>query len=289
MSKVSIIGAGNVGATAAFVILMKRLADVVMVDIVDSVLGKALDMQQAATIEKIDNKIIGTTDFSEIKNSDIVVVTAGKPRTPDIKTREDLLEVNKGIIDNVLTQVKQYCPNAILIIVTNPLDLLVNYIIGQGFDSRKVIGQSGTLDSARFKTFLGKGSEGMVIGYHSDDMIPVVSAAKINGVSVSEVLSQEEIDQIIERTRKGGKEIGNLLGTTAYYAPGAAIAQMVDAVLNDANEVIPCCVKVDGQYGIVNTCLGLPCKLGKEGAEIVEIELSEEEMNSLKASVNKRK
>ncbi|MCK4588801.1 MAG: malate dehydrogenase [Nanoarchaeota archaeon] len=288
MPKVSIIGAGNVGATAAFVILMKKLADVVMVDIVDAVKGKALDIQQAGTIENIQNTIIGTKNYEEIKNSDIVVITAGKPRTPDM-TREDLLETNWKIVKSILEEVKKHCPDAILIMVTNPLDLLVNLVIKQGFNPKKVIGQSGVLDSARFKTFLGKNSEGMVIGYHSDDMIPLISTAKINGKPITEVLTKEQINQIIERTRKGGKEIGNLIGTTAYYAPGAAIAQMTKAILNDTNEIIPCCVKVDGQYQITETCLGLPCKLNKQGAEIIEIPLSQEELNQLKESVKKRK
>ena len=176
MAKVSIIGAGNVGATAGFVILMKKLADIVLVDIVDSVLGKALDMKQAGTIEGFPNSVIGTKDFSEIKDSDVVVITAGKVRTPDM-TREDLLEGNSKIVKGILGEIKEHCPNAFLIIVTNPLDLLVDMVIKEGFDKKKVIGQSGVLDSCRFMTFLGKGSEGIVIGYHSDDMIPVVSCA----------------------------------------------------------------------------------------------------------------
>lgn len=283
MPKVSIIGAGNVGATAAFVILMKELADVVMVDIVDSVKGKALDMQQAGAIEGFTNSVVGTKDFSEIKDSDIVAITAGKVRTPEM-TREDLLEGNWKIVKNVLGEVKRYCPNAFLVIVTNPLDLLVDLVIKEGFDRKKVVGQSGVLDSARFKTFLGRGSEGMVIGYHSDDMVPLVSCAKLDGF-----IDEEEMKMIIERTKKAGAEISKLMGTSAYYAPGAAIAKMVEAILKDTKEMMPCCVAANGEYGLNDICVGLPCRLGKEGAEIVEIELSEEEKNSLYDSVEKRK
>lgn len=287
MPKVSIIGAGNVGATAAFIILMKKIADVVMVDIVDAVKGKALDMQQAATIENLGNTIIGTKNFEEIKDSDVVVITAGRVRTPDM-TREDLLESNWKIVKSVLENIKTYCPNTFLIIVTNPLDLLVDLVIKEGFNKTKVVGQSGVLDSARFMTFLGKGSEGMVIGYHSDDMIPAISCAKINGQEACKVLDSEKLQAIVERTKKGGAEISSLMGTSAYYAPGAAIAKMVDSVINNKNQIMPCCVAVDGQYGISNACVGLPCKLNKQGAEIVEIKLSDEEINQLKESVNKR-
>jgi len=284
MPKISIIGAGNVGATAAFIILNQKLADVTMVDIVDAVKGKALDIEQAGTILGFQNQIIGTTDFTEIKDSDIVIITAGKPRTPEIKTREGLLEVNKKIIDSVLEQIKQHCPDAIIIAVTNPLDLIVDYIIRQGFNPKKVIGQSGVLDSARFRTFLGKDSQGMVIGYHSNDMVPLVSSAKIKGKPVSEL---EKIQSVVERTRKGGKEITNLLGTSAYYAPGAAIAKMVETIFKNSDEVIPCCVKSGGHYNI-DACVGLPCRLSQNGAEIVEVPLSEEEKNQLKESVEKR-
>jgi malate dehydrogenase len=289
MAKVSIVGAGNVGATAGFVMLMNKVADIVLVDIVDAVKGKELDMWQAGTVENFENTIKGTTDFSEIKDSDVVVITAGKPRTPDIKTRENLLAINEKIVGSVLEHIKQHCPDAIIIIVTNPLDLLVDFVIKQGFDKKKVIGQSGALDSTRFMTFMGKGSEGMVIGYHSDDMIPVVSQAKINGQSALEVLGKEKMDAIVARTKKGGAEITKLVGTSAFYAPGSAISQMVDSIVNDKNAIIPCCVAVDSQYGLNDVCLGLPVKLDKNGAEIVEIPLSEDEMAQLKASVEKRK
>lgn len=288
MSKVSIIGAGNVGATAAFMVLQKKLADVVLVDIVDSVKGKALDMGQAGAIEGFFNTVKGTTDFSEIKDSEIVVLTAGFPRKPGM-TREDLFEANSKIVKNALTEIRKHCPNCFLIIVTNPLDLMVDLAVREGFDRKKVVGQSGVLDSARFKYFLGHGAEGMVIGYHSDDMVPLVSSARIKGKEISLVLKKEKINEVVARTKNGGAEIGTLLGTSAYYAPGAAIAKMVEAVLKDTNEVLPCCAHIDGAYGLKDVCIGVPCKLGKQGIEIIEIKISEEEKNSLHDSINKRK
>lgn len=288
MPKVSIIGAGNVGATAAFIILQKKLADVVLVDIVDSVKGKALDMGQAGAIEGFVQTVKGTTDFSEIKDSEIVVITAGFPRKPGM-SREDLFEANSKIVKNALAEIKKHCPNCFLIVVTNPLDLMVELAVREGFDRKKVVGQSGVLDSARFKYFLGQGAEGMVVGYHSDEMVPLVSLAKIKGKEASLVLNKEKINEIVMKTKNGGAEIGNLLGTSAYYAPGAAIVKMTEAVLKDTGEVMPCCIRVDGAYGMRDVCIGVPCKLGKHGAEIIEIKISDEEKNSLHESVKKRK
>ncbi|MEW5705348.1 MAG: malate dehydrogenase [Actinomycetota bacterium] len=291
MAKVSIIGAGQVGATCAYTLLKNNVADIVLVDVVEGLArGKALDMMQAGAIEGYDRKVIGTTDYKEVGGSDVVVITAGLARQPGM-TRTDLLSKNAGIVKSVVSSVVAEEPEAIIVVVTNPVDILAYVALKtSGLKPNRVIGMSGALDSARYKYFISQmlnvplsSVDGMVIGIHGDDMIPVTSQTKVGDKPLLSLVSQEQLREIIEKTKHGGAEIVSYLKTgSAFYAPGAAAARMVDAILNDSDEIIPCSVYVQGGDVFDDFYIGLPVKLGRIGVrEIVEIPLTEIEREAL--------
>ncbi|OSS41989.1 Malate dehydrogenase [Desulfurella amilsii] len=295
-AKISVIGAGQVGATTAVRIAEKELTrEVVLVDIVEGLpQGKALDEMEASPIEGFDTEIIGTNDYKDTENSDIVVITSGLPRKPGM-SRDDLLSVNVKIVKEVTEQVAKYSPNSIIIVVTNPLDAMV-YTASKvsGFADNKVIGQAGCLDSTRFKRFIAweagvsvKSVEAMTLGGHGDDMVPLVSYSTIRGVPISQFFTKEQIDRLVDRTRNGGGEIVKLLKTgSAFYATSSAVVQMIDSIVRDKKDVLPCAVKTQGKYGLEKDLfVGLPVKLGKSGIEeIVELKMSGEELKALKVS-----
>ncbi|NWF78095.1 MAG: malate dehydrogenase [Chloroflexi bacterium] len=293
-SKVSIIGAGNVGATCAFRIAEKGYADIVLLDIIEGLpQGKALDMLEATPVTESDVKIIGTNDYQETANSDIVVIASGVPRKPGM-SRDDLVLTNMKIVQEVTRKVVQYSPNCIIIMVTNPLDAMTQLALHVSkFPRNKVFGQSGILDSARFRTFVAqelgvsvKDVFACVLGGHGDTMVPIIRLCTVAGVPLTELLPKEKIDGLVKRTVKGGGEIVNLLKTgSACYAPAAATAQMVDAVVLDKKEILPCAVYLDREYGIKGVVVGVPVKLGKNGIEqIIELKLTPEESAALKKS-----
>jgi malate dehydrogenase len=293
-SKVSIIGAGNVGATCAFRIAEKGYADVVLVDIVDGLpQGKGLDMLEATPIIGSDASIIGTNQYEETADSDIVVITSGIARKPGM-SRDDLVRTNMKIVQEVVEKVVQYSPDCIIIMVTNPLDAMTQLALHLSkFPRSRVFGQSGILDSARFRTFIAQELDvsvedvfTCVLGGHGDTMVPLTRLCTVGGVPISEFLSKEKIDSLVERTVKGGGEIVALLKTgSAFYAPGVATAQMVDAVILDRKRILPCAVRLDGEYGISGLVVGVPVKLGKNGIEqIIELKLTPEESAALKRS-----
>lgn len=292
--KVAVIGAGQVGGTCAQRIVEKKLADVVLVDISDGLAkGKALDLGQAASIEGYNFKIEGGTDYSLIKGSGVVIVTAGLARKPGM-TREDLLTKNANIVRGIIESVRKYCPDSIIIMVTNPLDIMTYLAYkASGFNSRNVFGMAGVLDTARFKFFIAERLnvlpseiEAMVLGGHGDSMVPLIGYTKVNGRPVTELLPKDELEGIVQRTRDGGAEIVSLLKTgSAYYAPSSAVCDMLDSVLKDKKGLLPVSVYLDGEYGLKDIYCGVPAKLGKDGIEeIVELELSGEELQALHKS-----
>lgn len=285
--KVSIIGAGFVGATAAHWAAEKELGDVVLVDIIEGIpQGKALDLFEASPIEGFDAKVIGSNGYDETKGSDVVIITSGVPRKPGM-SREDLLETNKKIIESVVSQVVAKSPGAILITVTNPLDTMTYLALKRsGLPKEKVIGMAGILDTARFKAFIAmelgvsvEDIQALLLGGHGDEMVPLPRYTTVSGIPLSQLLSKEKIDRLVDRTRKGGGEIVNLLKTgSAFYAPSAAAIQMTEAILKDKKRILPCCVYLDGEYGLKDLCFGVPIKLGARGIEsIIELELTEDE------------
>jgi malate dehydrogenase len=285
--KISIIGAGFVGATAAHWAAEKELGDVVLVDILEGIpQGKALDLFQAAPVEGFDARITGSNGYDETKDSSVVIVTSGVPRKPGM-SREDLLEINKKIIESVVTQVVERSPQAILIMVTNPLDTMTYLAFKKsGLPKQRVIGMAGILDTARFKAFIAmelgvsvEDIQALLLGGHGDEMVPLPRYTTISGIPLSQFLPKETIDRLVDRTRKGGGEIVNLLKTgSAFYAPSAAAIQMTEAILKDKKRILPCCVYLDGEYGLKDMCFGVPVKLGAGGAEaIIELQLTEEE------------
>ena len=292
--KVSVIGAGNVGAEVARRIIEKELADVVLVDILEGLpQGKALDMLQTGPVLGFNSLVKGSNDYSETKDSNLVVVTAGLARKPGM-SRDDLLKKNADIISSVIENIKKYAPDSIILMVTNPLDTMT-YLAWKvsGFESKRVLGMAPFLDAARMATFISlelkvppTDVKAMVIGTHGDLMVPVPTQTTVSGKPISKLLPQEKVDQIVERTRKGGAEIVSYLKTgSAYYAPSAAAAYMAESILKDKNETIVSSVLAHGEYGLKNLYIGLPAKLGKNGVEqIVEIELSKEEKEALKRS-----
>jgi len=295
-SKISIIGAGHVGATAAHWAAAKRLGDIVLVDIIEGLpQGKGLDLLQAMPIEHLSGvNIVGTNGYEETADSDVVIITAGVPRKPGM-TREDLVGVNQKIVTEVVQNVVKYSPNCIIIMVTNPLDTMtyLAYKVS-GFPKNRVVGQAGILDSARFRTFIAmelnvavENVHAFVLGGHGDEMVPLPRYSTVAGIPITELLPQETIDRLVERTRKGGGEIVSLLKTgSAYYAPGAAVIQMAEAILHDTKLIVPCSAYLEGEYGIHDMCFGVPCKLGANGVEeIIQIELTEEEQEALQRSV----
>ena len=295
--KITIVGAGNVGATTAHWLAERELGDIVLVDIPQTEgmpKGKALDLMQAGPIVGYNTRLIGTTDYEPTANSDIVVITAGVPRKPGI-SREDLVNVNANIIRDVISKAVPLSPNAIYIVVTNPLDTMT-YLAYKlsGLPRERVIGQAGILDSARMRTFIAmeldvavENVQAMVLGGHGDEMVPMVRFTTVAGIPISMLLPKEKIDAIVDRTRKGGGEIVSLLKTgSAYYAPGAAVAQMVEAILKDQKLIVPCSVYLQGEYGLHDICFGVPVKLGRKGVEqIIELPLNEEERAMLERSV----
>lgn len=292
--KVSVIGAGNVGAEAARRIAEKELANVVLVDILEGIpQGKALDMMQAGPVVGYNSQIIGTNDFAQVKDSEIVVVTAGLARKPGM-SRDDLLKKNTDITKSVIGNIKKYAPNSIILMVTNPLDTMT-YVAWKtaGFDPKKVLGMAPLLDLARMATFIAMELKvpvtevkAMVLGTHGDLMVPVPSQTTVSGKPIAELMPQEKIDKIVERTRKGGAEIVAHLKTgSAYYAPSASAVYMVESMLQDKQEVIASSVYANGEYGLKDLYIGLPAKLGKNGVEkIVEIDLTAEEKAALQKS-----
>ncbi|MGA3345210.1 MAG: malate dehydrogenase [Terracidiphilus sp.] len=292
--KVSIIGAGNVGSTAAHWLMAKELADVVMIDVVEGVpQGKALDLLQALPIERSDVHITGSNDYADTADSDIVIITAGLPRKPGM-SRDDLLHTNYKIMTDVVKNVVAYSPETILIVVSNPLDAMVQAAYKlSGFNRERVIGMAGILDSGRFKSFIAEelqvsveNMSCLVLGGHGDMMVPLVRYTTVASIPITELLSKEKIDAIIERTRNGGGEIVKYLKTgSAYYAPSAAAVEMAEAILKDKKKILPCAAYLQGEYGINGYYMGVLCKLGAAGLEqIVEIKLNEEEHAALMKS-----
>jgi len=292
--KISIIGAGFVGSTAAHWIASKELGDVVLVDIIEGVpQGKGLDLLQAGPIEGFDVKIAGTNDYSATAGSDIIVVTSGAPRKPGM-SREDLIRVNADITRDCISKAAPLSPNAVIIMVNNPLDTMT-YLAKQvsGFPKNRVMGQAGILDTARYRTFIAMETgvsvediQAMLMGGHGDEMVPLPRFTTISGIPVTEFISKERLDAIVDRTRKGGGEIVNLLKTgSAYYAPSAATVQMVEAILRDKKRVLPCSCYLEGEYGLNDIYFGVPCVLGAGGVErVLELPLNDEEMALVKKS-----
>ncbi len=294
--KISVIGAGNVGATTALMLAQLELGDVVLVDIVEGMpQGKALDMMEMNPVYGYDVNITGTNSYEDTANSDVVVITSGIPRKPGM-SRDDLIATNTEIVKQVTENVAKKSPKAILILVTNPLDAMV-YIAHKvsGFPRERVMGMAGVLDAARFRSFIGmelgvsvENIHAFVLGGHGDDMVPLARATTVAGVPITELIPADRIESIIQRTRQGGGEIVALLKTgSAFYAPAVSAVEMVDAILNDKKKILPCCVLAKGEYGIDNTFVGLPVILGKNGVEkIFEIKLTKKESEELRVSAS---
>lgn len=293
--KVTVVGAGNVGATCADVIAHKELAnEVVLVDIKENFAeGKALDIWETSPINMYDTRVTGSTnDYSKSAGSDVVVITSGLPRKPGM-SRDDLISTNAGIVKSVTENILKYSPNAIIIVVSNPLDVMTYcaYLTSKK-DSRKVFGMAGILDTARYKAFLAealncspKDIQAVLMGGHGDTMVPLPRYTTVGGIPVTELIAKDKLDAIIDRTKKGGGEIVNLLGTSAWYAPGAAAAQMVEAIVRDQKRIFPVCAWLQGEYGLKDVYLGVPVKLGKNGIEeIIELQLTKDEKELLYSS-----
>jgi malate dehydrogenase len=290
--KVTVVGAGNVGATCAMRIAEKELADVVLVDVLEGVpAGKALDLCEAAPIEGHDCSVIGcTAEYDKAKNSDIVIITAGIPRKPGM-SRDDLLTTNMGIMEAVCREIAVVAPDSILIIVSNPLDAMCHVSFDTtGFPKNRVMGMAGILDSARFRAFIAmelnvsvENIHALVLGGHGDTMVPLPRYSTVAGVPITELISPERIEALVDRTRNGGAEIVGLLKTgSAYYAPASAAVEMAEAILKDKKKILPCAAYLEGEYGIKNLFIGVPVKLGENGIEeVIEIELTNEEKTAL--------
>jgi malate dehydrogenase len=294
--KVTIIGAGFVGSTAAHWIASKELADVVLVDIIEGVpQGKGLDLAEAGPIEGFDLRIIGTNDYADTADSDVIVVTSGAPRKPGM-SREDLIKVNAGITRDCISRAAPLSPNAVIVMVNNPLDTMA-YLAKQvsGFPKQRVVGQAGVLDSSRYRTFIAweagvsvEDVQAMLMGGHGDEMVPLPRFTTIAGIPVSEFIAPDRLNAIVDRARKGGGEIVNLLKTgSAYYAPSAATVQMVEAILRDKKRVIPCACYLEGEYGLSDIYFGVPCVLGAGGVErIIELPLDAAERELVRKSAD---
>jgi len=292
--KVTVVGAGNVGATAAQRLAEKELCDVVLIDIVEGVpQGKALDLMEAAPVEKHDAKLVGTNTYDESAGSDIVIITAGIPRKPGM-SRDDLIATNMKIMKDVVTNVAAKSPEAILIIVSNPLDAMCHVALeASGFPKERVIGMAGVLDSARFRTFIAmelnvsvENTHAFVLGGHGDTMVPLPRYSTVAGIPITELMPQDRIDALVKRTANGGAEIVGLLKTgSAYYAPASSAVEMAESILKDKKKILPCAAYLEGEYGIDKLFIGVPVKLGSKGIEqIVEITLTAEEDTALKKS-----
>jgi len=293
--RVTVIGAGNVGTTVAQEVARRDYAEVVLVDIIPNLpQGKALDLNEAGPVLGYEPTIVGTNGYEETAGSDVVVVTSGKPRSPGM-SRDDLVTTNEEIVGVVTRAAVAASPDAILVVVTNPLDAMCHVAKhASGFPKNRVFGMAGILDTARFRAFIAwetgasaKDVGAMVLGGHGDQMVPVVSATTVGGVPLTQLASEERIDAMVERTRKGGGEVVELLGTSAWYAPGAAVAEMVDSIMLDQKRVLPCTALLEGEYGIDGLYMGVPVKLGAAGIEqIVELELTKDERAALDASAD---
>jgi malate dehydrogenase len=295
MSKITVVGAGNVGATCANVCAHKELAtEVVLLDIKEGVAeGKSLDMWQTAAVNMYNTKTVGSTnDYTKTANSDVVVITSGLPRKPGM-SRDDLIATNAGIVKSVTENVIKHSPDAIIIVVSNPLDVMTYcaFLTAQKA-SNKVMGMAGILDTARYKAFLAdetgvsvKDIQALLLGGHGDTMVPLPRFTNVGGVPVADLVSEERLNSIVERTKKGGGELVNLMGTSAWYAPGAAAAQMVEAIVRDQKRVFPVCAWLTGEFGLKDVYLGVPCVLGKDGIEkIIELKLTADEQALLEES-----
>jgi malate dehydrogenase len=292
-TKVTVVGAGNVGATVAQGIALKELADVILVDIVEGVpQGKSLDMNETAPVEKYDALLRGTNTYDETEGSDIVVITAGLPRKPGM-SRDDLLWKNEEIVAGVTSEIVKRSPDCILVIVSNPLDAMCEVARRvSGFPRERVIGMAGVLDSARMRCFISmelnvsvENTHAFVLGGHGDTMVPLPRYSTVAGIPITELISKERIDAIVDRTRNGGAEIVNLLKTSAWYAPGASSVEMVEAILKDKRKILPCAAYLQGEYGYNGLFVGVPVKLGRNGIEqIIQIELTDEEKTGLDKS-----
>ncbi len=297
--KITIVGVGHVGATTAQLAAYKELGDVVLIDIIEGVpQGKGLDLQESAPLELFDSNITGTNDYKDTANSDVVVITAGVPRKPGM-TREDLLNTNVKIVKSVTEQIAKYSPNAFVIVVSNPLDAMCYVAMKVGnFPRHRIVGLSGVLDSARMRSFISMelnvsmdDVHAMVLGLHGDSMVPLLRYSTVSGISITEFMSKEKIEKIIERTKNGGGEIVNLLKTgSAYYAPGSAIVQMIESILKDKKRILPCAAYLDGEYGMKGVFMGVPLKLGIKGIdEIIQLKLTDDEIASLHKSAEEGK
>ncbi len=293
-NKVTIVGSGNVGATCAHWMASKELGDVVLIDIIDGVpQGKGLDLLEAMPIEKRDSYVLGTQDYADTANSDVVVITAGVPRKPGM-SRDDLLNINYKIMSDVVGKVVKHSPDCILIIVSNPLDAMAQAAYKMsGFSRNRVIGMAGVLDSARFRAFIAQELKvsvenvtAFVLGGHGDTMVPLPRYSTVAGIPITELMDAASIERLVQRTRDGGAEIVKYLKTgSAYYAPSAAVTEMTEAILKDKKKILPCAAYLEGEYGINGLFVGVPCKLGARGIEqIVEIKLSADEKSALDKS-----
>lgn len=295
VNKITVVGAGNVGATTAQRVAEKELArTVVMVDVVEGIpQGKGLDQWQSAPIEGYDSRIIGTNGYADTSDSDIVIITAGIARKPGM-SRDDLLNTNAGIVKSVSEEIKKSSPNAIVIVVSNPLDVMC-YVAKEvtGFPRQRVLGMAGVLDTARYRAFLAEALDvsvrdiqAMVLGGHGDTMVPLISYTSISGIPITQLIEKSRLDAIVDRTRNGGAEIVKHLKTgSAYYAPSAGAVQMAEAIVNDQKRILPCAAWLDGEYGMKGLFLGVPCKLGRNGLEkVIEVELTKDERAALEKS-----
>ena len=293
--KISLIGAGQIGGTLAHLISIKELADVVLFDVADGIAkGKALDIAQSTSIDGLSINLIGTNNYEDIKNSDVIIITAGVPRKPGM-TRDDLLEINLKIIKQVAEGIKKNSPNAFVICITNPLDVMVMALQRySGLPKHKIVGMAGILDTSRFKYFLSqelkvpvKNIESLVLGGHGDTMVPMPNHTKVNGKSLNQLIKKEKLNSIIDRTRKGGAEIVKFLQKgSAFYAPAASGVEMAESYIKDLKKTLPCAAYLNGEYGVKNLYVGVPVVIGKKGVEkIVEIKLSDKEKNQFNVSI----
>lgn len=293
--KVTVVGAGNVGATCAQIVAEKNIVQqVVLIDIKEGLSeGKSLDLWQTAPVNEYDTRITGSTnDYSKTAGSEVVVITSGLPRKPGM-SRDDLISINAGIVKSVTENVIKYSPDAKIIIVSNPLDVMTytSYVTSK-FPKNRVMGMAGVLDTARYRAFLAEALDvsprdiqALLMGGHGDTMVPLPRYTTVSGIPVTELIDEEKLNAIIERTKKGGGELVNLMGTSAWYAPGSAAAQMVEAIVMDQKRIFPCCVKLEGEYGLNNIFVGVPVKLGRNGVEeVIEIKLNDDEKKLLSES-----
>lgn len=296
--KISIIGAGNTGATLAFIVAQHELADVVLIDRPDNegqVKGKALDIFESSPVYGFDAKVTGSVNYADTADSDIVVITAGSPRKPGM-SRDDLVQINEKVMFDVTKEIVKYSPDCKIIVLTNPVDAMTYSVLkASGFPKERVIGQSGVLDTARYQSFIAealnvsiKDIRGLVLGGHGDTMVPLVNSTNVNGVPLHQLLNQTQVEQIVERTRKGGAEIVALLGNgSAYYAPASAVFEMIEAILKDQHRLLPSIALLEGEYGFSDICLGVPTVLSEKGIEnIVELALSDNEQAQLRISAD---